>query len=50
MEASGSVAYASAYTTDLAQKAKMQLDGILPESKAKKLLLSMADFLVARSN
>jgi len=48
MEATGSVAYASDYALSLVQNAKVELDGVLLPSKAKDLLLSMADFFVAR--
>ena len=48
MEAAGSVAYASDYALSLVQDAKPQLEDVLPPSKAKDLLLSMADFFVDR--
>ena len=48
MEATGSVAFASGYALALVTDAKAKLDGVLPASKAKDLLLSMADFFVAR--
>ena len=48
MEATGSVAFASGYALALVTDAKAKLDSVLPESKAKDLLLSMADFFVAR--
>jgi len=48
MEAAGSIQYASDYALSLVQDAKVELDGVLPPSKAKDLLLSMADFFVAR--
>ena len=50
MQASGSVAFAEDYATGLVQEAKVALENVLPESRAKELLLSMADFFVARSS
>ena len=45
----GSVRYASDYARDLILEAKHSLEGALPDSRARKLLLSMADFFVKRS-
>ena len=50
MEASGSVAFAGDYATGLVADAKVALEGVLPDSHAKELLLSMADFFIERSN
>ena len=50
MRVSGSLAYAKDYAAGLIEDAKSVLDGALPASKAKELLLSMADFFIARSN
>ncbi len=50
MTASGSVDYANDYARDLVVAAQRELDEALPKSKAKDLLLSMADFFIKRSN
>jgi geranylgeranyl diphosphate synthase type I len=50
MQASGSVAYANDYARDLVVSAKNTLQTQLPRSRAKNLLLSMADFFIKRSN
>ncbi len=50
MQASGSVEYANTYARDLVIGAKHELDSALPKSRAKDLLLSMADFFVKRSS
>ncbi|HET6498482.1 MAG TPA: polyprenyl synthetase family protein [Coriobacteriia bacterium] len=46
----GSVRYASDYARDLICGAKHSLEGTLPDSRARKLLLSMADFFIKRSS
>lgn len=48
MAESGSVAFARTYARDLVLRAKADLEGALPKSKARDLLLSMADFFVER--
>ena len=48
MEEAGSIAYAQSYATDLVIGAKRGLEKALPKSRAKDLLLSMADFFVKR--
>ncbi|HET6351464.1 MAG TPA: polyprenyl synthetase family protein [Coriobacteriia bacterium] len=50
MNASGSVEFANTYARDLVIGAKSGLEFALPKSKAKDLLLSMADFFVKRSS
>ena len=50
MEAAGSIEYANDYACDLVVSAKRSLDDELPDSKAKALLLSMADFFIKRSS
>ncbi len=50
MERSGSVAYANDYARDLVVAAKRDLDAELPKTKAKELLLSMADFFIKRAS
>lgn len=50
MEDAGSIAYADGYARDLVLAAKADLDRALPPSKAKDLLLSMADFFIKRSS
>lgn len=50
MNAAGSVEFANDYARELVVTAKDQLADVLPKSKAKDLLLSMADFFVKRSN
>ncbi len=46
----GSVEYASAHAEGLILGAKPGLESALPDSKAKRLLLEMADFFVARKS
>jgi len=48
MREAGSLDYARTYARDLIEQAKAKLDAALPASKAKKLLLSMADFFIQR--
>ncbi|TLM97989.1 MAG: polyprenyl synthetase family protein, partial [Actinobacteria bacterium] len=48
MDASGSIEFANAYARDLVLTAKASLDDVLPKSRAKALLLSMADFFIKR--
>jgi geranylgeranyl diphosphate synthase type I len=48
LEESGSIAFAQRYATDLVLEAKDGLVDALPKSRAKELLLSMADFFVKR--
>ncbi len=50
MEAAGSIAYASDYARDLVVGAQRELEAELPKSRAKELLLSMADFFVKRNS
>ncbi len=50
MESSASIAFAEEYARSLILDAQGALDDELPPSGAKKLLLSMADFFVKRSN
>ncbi|MHB1020717.1 MAG: polyprenyl synthetase family protein, partial [Coriobacteriia bacterium] len=50
MTASGSIDFARGYARDLVLTAKADLEGALPSSKARDLLLSMADFFVQRDN
>ncbi len=50
MEAAGSIEYANDYARDLVVSAKRALDEELPDSRAKGLLLSMADFFIKRSS
>jgi len=50
MQEAGSVDFANGYARDLVVSAKETLDRALPKSKAKNLLLSMADFFVKRSS
>jgi geranylgeranyl diphosphate synthase type I len=50
MTQSGSVAFASDYGNRLVETAKRELDATLPKSRAKGLLLSMADFFIKRNN
>lgn len=50
MRASGSIDYARTYARDLVLPAKAELETALPRSKARDLLLSMADFFVERDN
>lgn len=48
MRQAGSIEYARTYAFDLVTQAKEELDEVLAPSKAKKLLLSMADFFIQR--
>ena len=48
MRQAGSIDYATAYAQDLVRTAKKHLDEALDRSKAKRLLLSMADFFIQR--
>ena len=50
MQAAGSVEFANSYARDLVVGAKAALDAGLPKSRAKDLLLSMADFFIKRSS
>ena len=50
MESADSIAFAEEYARSLILDAQESLDAALPASSAKKLLLSMADFFVKRSN
>lgn len=50
MERAGSVAYANEYATALVLDAKAALEDALPKSSARKLLVSMGDFFIKRSN
>lgn len=50
MEQAGSIEYARSYALDLVTEAKTKLESALPKSKAKSLLLGMADFFVARQS
>ena len=50
MAEAGSIEFASGYARDLILGAKRSLEAALPETKARKLLLSMADFFVKRSS
>lgn len=50
MVAAGSIDFANDYARDLVVTAKSDLDSELPPSKAKDLLMSMADYFVKRSN
>lgn len=50
MERAGSIAYARDYALDLVTTAKDNLTAALPKSKARELLLGMADFFIARQS
>ncbi|MCL1891331.1 MAG: polyprenyl synthetase family protein [Coriobacteriia bacterium] len=50
MQEAGSIDFARDYATGLVNKAKAELSTALPESDAKKLLLSMAEFFIVRMN
>ncbi len=50
MAEAGSVDFARAYARDLVLGAKAELEFALPKTKARDLLLSMADFFVERDN
>lgn len=50
MEKSGSIAFANSYARELILGAKSAMDEAVPDSKAKRLLMSMADFFVKRSS
>lgn len=49
MERAGSIEYAKRYARELVQSAKAGLKAALPPSRARTLLLSMADFFVKRA-
>lgn len=48
LQASGSIDYARDYAEQLTEKAKANLEQILPDSPARQLLVSMADWFVSR--
>ena len=48
LEEAGSIAFAQGYATDIIVQAKGGLEDALPKSRAKGLLLSMADFFIKR--
>jgi len=48
MRGAGSLAYADEYAHKLVTDAKAELEIALPESKAKRILLSMADYFIER--
>lgn len=50
MRESGSIDFARSYARDLVLSAKNDLEGALPKTKARDLLLSMADFFVERDS
>ncbi len=50
MDEAGSIEYANEYAERLIVEAKSTLEGVLPKSKARGLLLGMADFFVKRSS
>jgi len=50
MQDAGSVEFANDFGRDLVSSAKRELDDVMPKSKAKGLLLGMADFFVKRSS
>ncbi|MDZ4064325.1 MAG: polyprenyl synthetase family protein [Coriobacteriia bacterium] len=50
MAEAGSIDYANDYACDLVVSAKDRLNDALPQSKARDLLLSMADFFIKRSS
>ncbi len=50
MQAAGSIDYANSYARDLVVSAKIELEAALPKSKARDLLLSMADFFIKRAS
>ena len=50
MRESGSIDFARTYARDLVLQAKADLESALPKTKARDLLLSMADFFVERDN
>jgi len=49
MQQAGSIEYAQAYALGLVEAGKQGLIDVLPKSKARDLLVSMADFFVSRS-
>ena len=49
MQECGSIEEAGRYARELTDKAKEMLDGILPASEAKELLMSMADYFIERN-
>ena len=50
MVQAGSISFARQYARDLVLSAKADLEAALPKTKARDLLLSMADFFVERDN
>ena len=50
MRESGSIDFARTYARDLVLQAKADLEAALPKTRARDLLLSMADFFVERDN
>ena len=50
MTEAGSIEFARTYARDLVLQAKASLESALPKSKARDLLLSMADFFIKRDN
>lgn len=50
LNAAGSVEYANAYARDLVVSAQGRLETALPKSRARGLLLSMADFFIKRAS
>jgi len=50
MAAAGSIEFAEVYARDLILEAKDELEAALPDSRARRLLLSMADFFVQRDS
>lgn len=50
MQDSGSIAFAEDYARELILGAKPGLDAAVPDSKPKRLLMSMADFFIKRSS
>ena len=50
MREAGSIDFARTYARDLVLSAKADLEAALPKTKARDLLLSMADFFVERDN
>jgi geranylgeranyl diphosphate synthase type I len=48
MQSAGSIDYAREYALTLASEAKRELTEVIPDSNARRLLLSMADFFVDR--
>ena len=50
MQTAGSFDFAHDYATGLVNKAKAELSAILPDTEFKKLLLSMAEYVIVRMN